>query len=149
MQTCSSFCSYRLHLLRSWSLRQTRYGSHRGQHPYRGGYDQVGEFASQSLGDLGFTTRRAANAREALVILEREHHDIDILFSDVIMPGIDGVELARQVRERWPDLIIVLTSGYSHVLADDARHGFALLHKPYSVDELSRVLRDARWANSR
>ncbi len=111
--------------------------------------DQVGEFASQLLGDLGFTTRRAANAREALAILEREHSDIDILFSDVIMPGIDGVELARQVRERWPDLTIVLTSGYSHVLADDARHGFALLHKPYSVDELSRVLRDARQANSR
>jgi len=58
------------------------------------------------------------------------------------------VELARQVRERWPDLTIVLTSGYSHVLADDARHGFALLHKPYSVDELSRVLQDARQAHS-
>ncbi len=111
--------------------------------------DQVGEFASQLLGDLGFTTRRAANAQEAIAILERGHRDIDILFSDVIMPGIDGVELARQVRSRWPELTIVLTSGYSHVLADDARHGFALLHKPYSVDELSRVLRDARQAHKR
>lgn len=110
--------------------------------------DQVGEFASQLLGDLGFTTQRAANAQEALAILEREHREIDILFSDVIMPGMDGVELARQVRKRWPDLTIVLTSGYSHVLADDARHGFALLHKPYSVDELSRVLQDARQAHS-
>ena len=111
--------------------------------------DQVGEFASHLLSDLGFTTRRAANAGDALAILEKEHRDIDILFSDVIMPGIDGVELGRQIRARWPALTVVLTSGYSHVLADDARHGFALLHKPYSVDELSRVLRDARQANIR
>ena len=106
--------------------------------------DQVGEFASHLLDDLGFTTRRAANATEALAILERDHGKIDIVFSDVIMPGIDGVELGRQVRERWPGLTVVLTSGYSHVLADDARHGFALLHKPYSVEELSRTLSDAR-----
>lgn len=111
--------------------------------------DQVGEFASHLLGDLGFTTRRAANAREAIAILEREHDLIDIVFSDVIMPEMDGVELGRQVRRRWPALTIVLTSGYSHVLADDARHGFALLHKPYSVDELSRVLRDARQSSGR
>ena len=111
--------------------------------------DQVGEFASHLLGDLGFTTRRAANAQEAIAILEREHDLIDIVFSDVIMPGMDGVELGRQVRRRWPELTIVLTSGYSHVLADDARHGFALLHKPYSVDELSRVLRDARQSRGR
>ncbi|MBA2932905.1 response regulator [Sphingomonas sp. CGMCC 1.13654] len=111
--------------------------------------DQVGEFASHLLGDMGFMTRRAANAREAIVILEREHDLIDIVFSDVIMPGMDGVELGRQVRRRWPELTVVLTSGYSHVLADDARHGFALLHKPYSVDELSRVLRDARQSRGR
>ncbi len=108
--------------------------------------DQVGEFASHLLRDLGFTTRRATNAREALSLLEREADQIDIVFSDVIMPGIDGVELGRQVRQRWPQLTVILTSGYSHVLAGDARHGFALLHKPYSVDELSRVIRDARRA---
>jgi CheY-like chemotaxis protein len=106
--------------------------------------DQVGEFASQLLCDLGFTTRRAANARDALTVLKQAHDDIDIVFSDVIMPGADGVELGRQIRERWPALTILPTSGYSHVLAEDARHGFALLHKPYSVDELARVLRSAR-----
>ena len=108
--------------------------------------DQVGEFASHLLGDLGFTTRRVANAREAIATLESEHETIDIVFSDVIMPGVDGVELGRRIRQRWPKLTVVLTSGYSHVLADDARHGFALLHKPYSADELARVLRDARLA---
>lgn len=56
------------------------------------------------------------------------------------MPGIDGLELGRQIRARWPEIAVVLTSGYSHVLADDSRHGFPLLHKPYSVNELSRLL---------
>lgn len=106
--------------------------------------EQVGEFASHLLGDMGFKTTRVPNAREALALLESDHADFDIVFSDVIMPGIDGVEMGRQVRSRWPDLTVVLTSGYSHVLADDAHHGFALLHKPYSVDELSRVFRRAR-----
>lgn len=111
--------------------------------------DQVGEFASHLLTDLGFTTRRAASGPDAIATLEREYSEIDIVFSDVVMPGMDGVELGRQIRARWPNLTVVLTSGYSHVLAADARHGFALLHKPYSVDELSRVLRDARQEHVR
>lgn len=105
--------------------------------------DQVGEFASHVLADLGFVTRRVANGHDAIAVLEADHAEIDIVFSDVVMPGIDGVDLAREIRKRWPDITIVLTSGYSHVLAADAGHGFALLHKPYSVDELSRVLRQA------
>ena len=105
---------------------------------------QMREFASQLLDDLGFTTRRAASAHEAIAMLEREHDAIDIVFSDVVMPGIDGVELGRQIRTRWPDIKVVLTSGYSHVLVDDTRHGFDLLHKPYSINELSRLLHDVR-----
>lgn len=106
--------------------------------------EQVGAFATQLLGDLGFVTQRATNANEALAILDREAEDIDIVFSDVVMPGIDGLELARRVRSRWPAIKIVLTSGYSHVLADDAHHGFTLLHKPYSVEELSGVLQGGK-----
>jgi CheY-like chemotaxis protein len=108
--------------------------------------DQVGEFASQLLNDLGYSTLYAANADEAMAVLERERDSIDIVFSDVVMPGDSGVELGRRVRDRWPDLAVLLTSGYSHVLADDAHHGFDLLHKPYSVEELSRALRQARRA---
>ncbi|QJR05587.1 response regulator [Sphingobium yanoikuyae] len=72
-----------------------------------------------------------------------DHDDVDIIFSDVVMPGMNGVELGKEIRARWPDKTVVLTSGYSHALAEDSGHGFPLLHKPYSVEELSRILRDA------
>ena len=106
--------------------------------------EQVGEFATQLLRDLGYSTRYAGNARDAWTLLDAEHASIDVVFSDVVMPGESGVELARRIQARWPKLTVVLTSGYSHVLADDARHGFDLLHKPYSVEELSAVLQRAR-----
>ena len=57
------------------------------------------------------------------------------------MPGMNGVELAKAIRERHPALPVVLTSGYSHVLAEQGSDGFELLHKPYSIEQLSRVLR--------
>ncbi|MDG2528988.1 hybrid sensor histidine kinase/response regulator [Caulobacter endophyticus] len=100
----------------------------------------IGEFATQLLRDLGYQTELATNAADALARLDRDG-PFDLLFSDVVMPGVGGVELARTVRKRWPDLPVVLTSGYSHVLATDARHGFPLLHKPYSVEDLSHILR--------
>ena len=64
----------------------------------------------------------------------------DAVFSDVVMPGMNGVDLAREIRRRCPGLPVVLTSGYSHVLAQEGGHGFELLHKPYSADQLSRIL---------
>ena len=106
----------------------------------------IGEFATQLLQDLGYRTELAANAVEALARLETEP-SFNMVFSDVVMPGIGGVELARTIKERWPQVPVVLTSGYSHVLATDAHHGFPLLHKPYSVEELSHILRQAAAAN--
>jgi DNA-binding NtrC family response regulator len=64
-----------------------------------------------------------------------------VVFSDVVMPGMSGVELGREIRRLYPNLPVVLTSGYSHVLAEEGRHGFELLHKPYAVEDVSRVLR--------
>ena len=57
------------------------------------------------------------------------------------MPGMGGVDLGRRIRERWPGLPVILTSGYSNTLAADARHGFPLIRKPYSLDELARAIR--------
>jgi signal transduction histidine kinase/CheY-like chemotaxis protein len=101
----------------------------------------VGEFATQLLTELGHDTRLATNADEALRILEEQAEMFDLVFTDVVMPGMSGIDLGLTVRTRWPQLRVVLTSGYSHVLAQDGRHGFELLHKPYSVESLTRVLR--------
>lgn len=58
------------------------------------------------------------------------------------MPGMGGVELAHVARERWPDIPILLTSGFSHTLANDAAHGFDILRKPYAMNELSLSLQE-------
>ena len=102
---------------------------------------QVGTFTTQSLAELGYVTVWAANAQDALAELDRDAARFDIVFSDVVMPGMNGIELGKTIRARYPDLPVVLTSGYSNVLAQDGTHGFELLHKPYSVEQLSRVLR--------
>ena len=61
------------------------------------------------------------------------------------MPGMSGMELGREIRQRYSSLPVVRTSSYSHVLAEEGRHGFELLHKPYAVEDTSRVL----WRVSR
>jgi PAS domain S-box-containing protein len=101
---------------------------------------EVGTFSTQLLQDLGYETTWAANAEEALSILS-EADGFDAVFSDVVMPGMNGVELGREIRRLYPNLPVVLTSGYSEVLAQESRHGFELLHKPYAAEDLSRMLR--------
>jgi CheY-like chemotaxis protein len=101
---------------------------------------EVGAFSTQILEDLGYETTLATNGHEALEQLSRGL-PYDAVFSDVVMPGMGGIELGHEVRRRYPGLPVVLTSGYSEVLAEEGRHGFELLHKPYAAEELSRVLR--------
>jgi len=103
--------------------------------------EEVGRFSTELLQDMGYSTRRADNARQALALIEADQWAFDLVFSDVIMPGMNGVELAAIIRERHPHLPVVLTSGYSSVLADNAHQGFELIQKPYSVEALTRMLR--------
>ena len=110
----------------------------------------VGTFAVQTLKDLGYVTVLATNAEEALVELETDANRFDVVFSDVVMPGMNGIDLAHEIRRRYHDLPVLLASGYSHVLAQNGTYGFELLHKPYSVEQLSRLLRKvATWQRSR
>jgi len=107
--------------------------------------DDVGAFGLGLLREMGHSATRAANATEALEILAQQHATFDLVFSDVVMPGISGVDLAKDIARRWPRLPVALTSGYSHILLDDRSREFELLHKPYSIRELQalfdRVLR--------
>ena len=105
--------------------------------------EEVGAFAAESLRELGYAPVWVTSAEGALSELERAPKRFDVVFSDVVMPGINGLELAGRIAELYPQVPVVLTSGYSHVLEDTGLAGFELMHKPYSVDQLSRVLGQA------
>ena len=105
--------------------------------------EEVGAFARQALVELGYRAVWVKDAQAAIATIEANGQEIEIVFSDVVMPGMNGVDLAREIRRRRPYLPVVLTSGYSHVLASEGTDGFELLHKPYSVADLSRALRRA------
>ncbi|RRV10224.1 PAS domain-containing sensor histidine kinase [Pseudomonas sp. v388] len=107
---------------------------------------EVGAFAVQSLTDLGYLPVLANNAKEALAELATDADRFDVVFTDVVMPGMNGIDLAHLIREHHHDLPVLLASGYSHVLAKNGTYGFELLHKPYSIEQLSRLLRKlATW----
>ncbi len=101
---------------------------------------EVGAFSTQLLQDLGYETTWAASADEALKILSSGVERFQAVFSDVVMPGMNGVDFGREVRRLYAGLPVILTSGYSEVLAHDHHHGFELLRKPYSIRDLSSVL---------
>jgi PAS domain S-box-containing protein len=101
---------------------------------------EVGQFAMQLLMELGHTVTYAESGELALKQLERRAEAYDLVFTDVMMPGMSGIELAEEVRQLYPSLRVVLTSGYSDVLAQKGDHGFDLLQKPYSMEALIRVL---------
>ncbi|WP_332786837.1 GAF domain-containing protein [Sphingomonas sp. PB1R3] len=101
---------------------------------------EVGRFASEALNDMGFRTTLVPSAEDALEALGTNSGTFDAVFSDVVMPGMGGLELAKRLRKTWPHLPVVLASGYSHVLAQEGAHGFLLLQKPYSADQLARAI---------
>ncbi len=100
--------------------------------------------ADNYLSQLGYKTILAESAQQALTILAR-HRDIDLLFSDVVMPGgINGYELAQQVTREYPQLKILLTSGLtaSAVTQDDqVRFAAQMLSKPYRKINLAKRIR--------
>jgi PAS domain S-box-containing protein len=98
----------------------------------------VAELAAGMLSEFGFECTVAHSAKEALERLAGGEKP-RLIFSDIIMPGgISGIELARKVRDRFPELPILLTTGYSEQVADS--HGFPVLQKPYEMDTLASAL---------
>jgi CheY-like chemotaxis protein len=90
----------------------------------------------------GFEAVEAANADEAIAILETRR-DITVVFTDIQMPGsMDGLKLARAVRGRWPPIKIVATSGLVDVAETDLPDGGRFLAKPYSPHQLAGLLRE-------
>jgi len=84
---------------------------------------------------LGYATIYRDSAEEALSLLE-DGAKIDLVFSDIVMPGaIDGVGLAREIRSRYPNLPVFLTTGYSDA-AQAAPPDLRILRKPFDTDTL-------------
>jgi two-component system NtrC family sensor kinase len=100
----------------------------------------VGRSATEALAELGYRTTLVDSAKDALEELISGTSRFDVVFTDVMMPGMTGLELAEEIRRLELNVPVVLASGYSQVLAQQGTHGFELLRKPYSIEELSRVL---------
>jgi signal transduction histidine kinase/ActR/RegA family two-component response regulator len=103
--------------------------------------DEVAALASEMLGHLGYEVTRASTAAAALGALANGRQ-VDIVFSDIMMPGgMNGIELAREIRRRRAELPILLASGYTEAAAREANaEGIRILAKPYRIDELSAAL---------
>jgi signal transduction histidine kinase/CheY-like chemotaxis protein len=111
----------------------------------------VRDLAVMQLEDLGYTTVSAGSGPEALTMLsETGRPKIDLILTDMIMPGgMSGVELARAVQARWPDIRVVIASGYTAGTetapdpTDVRGTNLPLISKPYSQADLARVLNAA------
>ena len=101
---------------------------------------EVGLFVTEALAVLGYEVVLAVDAEHALVLLAQPKAAFDVVFSDVVMPGKNGVELAKEMQQLYPKIPVLLTSGFSKVIAEQGTHGFELLQKPYSIEDLSRSL---------
>ena len=94
----------------------------------------------QTLEELGYATVLVTSGEAALAQLAGNPGRFAAVFSDVVMSGMSGIDLGNEVQRRYPALPVVLSSGYSYVLAKNPDHGFTLLPKPYALEDLARTL---------
>jgi PAS domain S-box-containing protein len=99
--------------------------------------------AGSLLENLGYSVLEAESGRVALEMIE-QGHPIDLIFTDVIMPGdVNGIDLVRELKSRSTTIPVLLTSGYTaqRIVADDLAEELHLLRKPYTQVELSLAVR--------
>ena len=101
----------------------------------------LADLAMMLLSSEGLDVVVANSALQALDILQQDP-DIDAVFSDVMMPGMNGLQLADAVREMYPRVKIVLTSGYTlPALLADRQTNYLFAPKPYRIDTVMKLLR--------
>jgi signal transduction histidine kinase/CheY-like chemotaxis protein len=104
--------------------------------------DDVRVLTGEVLADVGFRVRYASNGSEALALCEAGSA---LVVSDIVMPGpVDGVALARTIRARWPDMQVVLMTGYSEATKDAVAAGVPVLAKPFTRIALLEAINTAR-----
>jgi two-component system, cell cycle sensor histidine kinase and response regulator CckA len=108
------------------------------------------DLVCRTLRAEGFSTLEAGHGAEALEVIERAPGPIDLVVTDVVMPGMDGRELGRRLAQRWPDLPILYISAYDVndiFRRGSPRHSAPFLQKPFPLDGLVTVVR--RMLNAR
>ena len=96
----------------------------------------MADVAAAMLQECGFAVRVAYRSQLALELLGRGEH-FDLVFSDILMrDGMNGIDLAREVERRFPQMKVLLTTGYSEALSDAATRGLQMISKPYRPEEL-------------
>jgi len=106
--------------------------------------EEVAAISSSYFEQMGYQADHVSNGAEALDKL-RTNGSYNLIFSDILMPGsVGGLELARIVREHYPELPVLLTSGYSRSAQEAVREGFCIVQKPYDLRDLSTAVRALR-----
>jgi len=90
------------------------------------------------LEDLGHTAFPASSGKEALDILRREN-SVDLVIADQVMPDMTGLQLAEAIQKEWPDLSVIIATGYAEIEPGVGR-GLPKLSKPFTDDELAEKL---------
>ena len=106
--------------------------------------ERVSTLAVETLRELGYTVQHAADGEAALLQLDANPL-VDLLFTDIVMPGMDGRKLAERAMKDHPDLKVLFTTGYapnSVVHNGTLDYGEDLISKPYSIDQLACKVRD-------
>jgi two-component system NtrC family sensor kinase len=107
----------------------------------------VAEVGADYLRQLGYRVRSVAHAQAAIAAL-RLDANVDLVFSDILMPGsMNGLDLAREIGERFPGIPVLLATGYSASAQDAVRQGVVVLQKPYDLESLRRNIREAIESN--
>ncbi len=106
--------------------------------------DAVRKFGARALRNKGYTVLEASNGEAAIEILDAGEA-VDILVTDIVMPGLDGPSLIRQVREKRPDLRVICISGYtedSFRKRIDFSDNIHFLPKPFSLQQLAGKVKE-------
>ncbi len=110
----------------------------------------VRNMVSTALKDLGYTVNEAVNGKKALDFLNQKKIEIDLLITDLIMPEMNGKELAVEVEKFFPKTKLLFTSGYTedHIVnSGSLDRGINFLQKPYSLQALAKKVREVLEAN--
>lgn len=107
--------------------------------------DEVLDFLCYILSENGYSVFKACNGQEALELFKKEEGDFNLIMSDFIMPGINGLELARLLTADQPNIEVIISSGYTEdkVNRDLIRkNGYAFINKPYDVQKVLKKIKE-------